>query len=163
MEKELAKIKNITLERGGLMIYPEFLKEKDTIGVTAPSDGITDEVKLKRLDNAIKSFEERSFNIKETPNVRCSVKGRSASSKERAYELESLYKDNSVNIKELPIDLGTIADTYQIRIMLCSKSNMTQFFQKDVLSGDDFIVNNQSKRKSLSMIPLKIEISISSH
>ena len=78
------------------MIYPEFLKEKDTIGVTAPSDGITDEVKLKRLDNAIKSFEERSFNIKETPNVRCSVKGRSASSKERAYELESLYKDNSV-------------------------------------------------------------------
>ena len=67
------------------------------------------------------------------------------------------------NLKEFPFDLGTIADTYQIRIMLCSKSNMTQFFQKDVLSGDDFIVNNQSKRKSLSMIPLKIEISISSH
>ena len=74
MEKELAKIKNITLERGGLMIYPEFLKEKDTIGVTAPSDGITDEIKLKRLDNAIKSFEDKGFNIKETPNVRCSVK-----------------------------------------------------------------------------------------
>ena len=48
------------------MIYPEFLKEKDTIGVTAPSDGITDEIKLKRLDNAIKSFEDKGFNIKET-------------------------------------------------------------------------------------------------
>ena len=48
------------------MIYPEFLKEHDIIGVTAPSDGITDEVKLKRLDNAIKNFEERGFNIKET-------------------------------------------------------------------------------------------------
>ena len=78
------------------MIYPEFLKEHDTIGVTAPSDGITDEVKLKRLDNAIKNFEDRSFIIKETPNVRCSVKGRSSSSKERAEELESLYKDDNV-------------------------------------------------------------------
>ena len=78
------------------MIYPEFLKEKDTIGVTAPSDGITDEVKLKRLDNAIKNFEDRGFIIKETPNVRCSVKGRSSSSKERAEELESLYKDDNV-------------------------------------------------------------------
>ena len=78
------------------MIYPEFLKEHDTIGVTAPSDGITDEVKLKRLDNAIKNFEDRSFIIKETPNVRCSFKGRSSSSKERAEELESLYKDDNV-------------------------------------------------------------------
>ena len=78
------------------MIYPEFLKEHDIIGVTAPSDGITDEVKLKRLDNAIKNFEDRSFIIKETPNVRCSVKGRSSSSKERASELESLYKDDNV-------------------------------------------------------------------
>ena len=79
------------------MIYPEFLKEKDTIGVTAPSDGITDEVKLKRLDNAIKNFEEKGFIIKETPNVRCSVKGRSSTSKERASELESLYEDKEVN------------------------------------------------------------------
>ena len=78
------------------MIYPEFLKEHDIIGVTAPSDGITDEVKLKRLDNAIKNFDSRGSNIKETPNVRCSFKGRSSSSKERADELESLYKDDNV-------------------------------------------------------------------
>ena len=78
------------------MIYPEFLKEKNTIGVTAPSDGITDEVKLKRLDNAIKNFKERGFIIKETPNVRCSFKGRSSSFKERASELESLYKDDNI-------------------------------------------------------------------
>ena len=78
------------------MIYPEFLKEYDTIGVTAPSDGITDEVKLKRLDNAIKNFEKRGFKIKETPNVRYSIKGRSSSSEERARELERLYKDKDV-------------------------------------------------------------------
>ena len=80
------------------MIYPEFLKEHDTIGVTAPSDGITDKVKLKRLDNAIKNFEEKGLIIKETPNVRCSFKGRSSSSKERADELESLYKDDNVKV-----------------------------------------------------------------
>ena len=79
------------------MIFLGFLKEHDIIGVTAPSDGITDEVKLKRLDNAIKNFDSRGFNIKETPNVRCSVKGRSSTSKERASELESLYEDKEVN------------------------------------------------------------------
>ena len=78
------------------MIYPDFLKEHDTIGVNAPSDGITDEVKLKRLDNAIKNFNSRDFNIKETPNVRCSIKGRSSTSKERARELEELYEDKDV-------------------------------------------------------------------
>ena len=77
------------------MIYPAFLKEKDTIGVTAPSDGITDKLKLKRLDNAIKSFKKLGFNIKETPNVRKSFKGRSSSSKDQAKELESLYLDNN--------------------------------------------------------------------
>ncbi len=78
------------------MIYPKFLNKHDTIGVTAPSDGITDEVKLKRLDNAIKNFDSRGFNIKETPNVRCSIKGRSSSSKERARELEELYEAKDV-------------------------------------------------------------------
>ncbi len=78
------------------MIYPEFLKEKDTIGVTAPSDGITDEVKLKRLDNAIKNFEERGINIKETPNVRCSVKGRSSFMKiKRLMQLLHLVEETS--------------------------------------------------------------------
>ena len=36
------------------MIYPEFLKEQGTIGVTAPSRGITDELDLIRLENAKK-------------------------------------------------------------------------------------------------------------
>ena len=34
------------------MIYPEFIKNGDYIGVTAPSDGVTDILDLKRLDNA---------------------------------------------------------------------------------------------------------------
>ena len=79
------------------MIYPKFIKENDIIGITAPSDGVTAESKLRRLDNAIKNFEQLGFNIKETKNVRTSVKGRSSTSKERASELESLYEDKEVN------------------------------------------------------------------
>ena len=42
------------------MIYPEFIKKGDYVGVTAPSAGIVGEGKLKRLDNAI----NKSNNIK---------------------------------------------------------------------------------------------------
>ena len=38
------------------MIYPNFIKENDTIGITSPSDGITKKEKIYRLNNAIKSF-----------------------------------------------------------------------------------------------------------
>ena len=79
------------------MIYPNFLKAGDTIGVTAPSDGITEEGDIYRLSNAIKNFNKRNFTIKETPDVRKSLKGKSASSNIQARELESLFKDKDVN------------------------------------------------------------------
>ena len=47
------------------MIYPEFLKEKDYIGITAPSDGTIEEIDIYRLNNAIKKFEELNYKIKE--------------------------------------------------------------------------------------------------
>ena len=40
------------------MIYPEFIKNGDYIGVTAPSDGVTDILDLKRLDNADENITE---------------------------------------------------------------------------------------------------------
>lgn len=78
------------------MEYPEFLKLGDTIGITAISKGITEEHKLKRLDNAIKYFEEKGFKIVETPNVRTCVKGRSSTGKERAKEFMALWMDENV-------------------------------------------------------------------
>lgn len=75
------------------MIYPEFLKQKDIIGVTSPSDGVVEELDIFRLNNAIKKFEELGYKIKETDNVRKSEKGKSAPSKVQAKELESLFKD----------------------------------------------------------------------
>lgn len=78
------------------MIYPEFLKEKDYIGITAPSDGTIEEIDIYRLNNAIKKFEELNYKIKETDDVRTSIKGKSAPSKVQAKELEDLFKDEKV-------------------------------------------------------------------
>lgn len=78
------------------MIYPKFLKESDYIGVTAPSDGIAEEIDIYRLNNAIKKFEELKYKIKETNNVRTSIKGKSAPSKVQAKELEDLFKDEKI-------------------------------------------------------------------
>lgn len=79
------------------MIYPKFIKEDDTIGVTAPSDGVVEKEDLYRLDSAINNFNKRGFKIKETNNVRTSVKGKSSSSIEQAKQLESLFEDDSVD------------------------------------------------------------------
>lgn len=78
------------------MIYPEFLSVGDTIGVCAPSDGVTEVGKLKRLDFAHGNFRKIGFKIKETESVRKSVKGKSTTSEVQAKELESLYLDKNV-------------------------------------------------------------------
>ena len=78
------------------MIYPKFLNDKDVIGVTAPSDGITEDIDIYRLENAIKKFEKLNYTIKETKDVRTSKQGKSATSKAQAQELEELFKDKEV-------------------------------------------------------------------
>ena len=78
------------------MIYPEFLEKSNTIGVTAPSDGIVEQIDIVRLNNAIKNFEKLGYKIKETENVRKSKKGKSAPSEIQARELESLFKDKEI-------------------------------------------------------------------
>lgn len=50
-------------------------------------------------------------------------------------------------ITELPINLGNIADFYNIKVILYSDTNLTQLFQKDVLSGDGFIASNNDKKQ----------------
>ena len=79
------------------MIYPKFIKEQGTIGVTAPSRGITNELDLKRLESAIKNLNEKGFNVIETENVRTDNLGRSSSKEERAKQLESLFLDKEVD------------------------------------------------------------------
>ncbi len=78
------------------MIYPQFIKKGDVIGVTAPSDGITEELKIKRLDNAIKKIEDYGYKVIETASVRKSIKGKSNESSIQAKELEELFINNDV-------------------------------------------------------------------
>lgn len=80
------------------MIYPEFLKEKKQLAVTAPSDGIVEELKIKRLESALKNFKDLGYNVIETKNVRCSKKGRSSSSKEQAKQLEQLFLNDDISV-----------------------------------------------------------------
>jgi len=80
------------------MIYPKFIKKTDTIGVTAPSDGIIEAVDVKRLGYAIDNFNKKGFQIKETPNVRTSTKGKSSSSIIQARELETLFLDKEIKM-----------------------------------------------------------------
>lgn len=77
------------------MIYPQFLKEGDTIGICAPSAGVG-----RKLDNYIRSNEvlaSKGYFVKETASVRkdnpCS-----ASAKRRAKELDELVMDQEVKL-----------------------------------------------------------------
>lgn len=78
------------------MIYPEFLKKGDTIGVTAPSDGNKKQLDYVRLNHGIGVLEKKGYHVIETNNVRTSEKGRSSDSKSRAEQLMDLYEDSNV-------------------------------------------------------------------
>lgn len=84
--------------RGKFMRYPEFLKDCGVIGVTAPSDGITDLIKLNRLEHAIFKFSELGYSLVETENVRSSKVGVSSSARIRARQLEDLFNDSCVSV-----------------------------------------------------------------
>lgn len=80
------------------MNYPEFLKKGDTIGICAPSAGIVEPSKIKRLEVAILTLKSLGYNVIETESVRKEQKGRSTSAKQRADELMSLLLDDKVKL-----------------------------------------------------------------
>src|SRR5699024_5826077 len=90
---QFAIMKEVNREESGkerAMLYPEFLEEGCTIGVTACSDGNQDPLDFVRVDSAKLHLEERGYRVVETPNVRTSRLGRSSSASERAGQLNSL-------------------------------------------------------------------------
>ena len=78
------------------MKYPDFLKKGDGIAVTAISDGIVEEKKLLKYENAIKNIENMGFRFCETENVRQSKNGRSSSASERAKQFMKVWEDENV-------------------------------------------------------------------
>ena len=84
------------MDNGFSMKYPKLLKKGDTIGICAPSSGITGDILCQRLDNAIKNMKALGYDVMETASVRRSVKCVSADGKTRAAEFMSLYENPSI-------------------------------------------------------------------
>lgn len=78
------------------MKYPNFLTSKGSIGVCAPSFGISGEPYTTRFNNAIKKFNKLGYNVVTTESIRILEKARSGSGKQRASEFLELYQDDRV-------------------------------------------------------------------
>ncbi len=77
------------------MIYPEFLKEGDTIGICAPSFGVGH--KLEWFDLSIETLYEAGFEVVETESVRNEAFP-SAPAEIRGAEFNELFKDDNINM-----------------------------------------------------------------
>ncbi|MDO4197878.1 MAG: LD-carboxypeptidase [Erysipelotrichaceae bacterium] len=77
------------------MIYPEFLKENDIIGICAPSAGVGR--KLDDYKEAIEVIKDNGYRILETASVRVDS-SRSTTGKKRAKEFEELLTDEKVKM-----------------------------------------------------------------
>ena len=76
------------------MIFPKYLENGDTIGITACSCGVLG--KIEKYEKSINNVKKQGFNILETDNVRTGGVV-SSSNIVRARELESLFLNNNVN------------------------------------------------------------------
>lgn len=80
------------------MQIPKFIKKGDTIGVTATSNGITNELKIKRIENAKRQLENRGYNVEFTDNVfKADWRGCSSTGKERGEQFNELLNNDEVS------------------------------------------------------------------
>ena len=77
------------------MIYPEFLKNNDTIGICAPSAGMGR--KPEEFEESLRVFDSRGYKIKETASVRVNS-NRGGSATKRAKEFHELIEDKNVDM-----------------------------------------------------------------
>jgi muramoyltetrapeptide carboxypeptidase len=79
------------------MKYPRLLQKGDTIGICAPSSGVSGEILFKRLDSAVYNIRSLGYRVVETASVRSDLKCVSADSASRAAEFISLYENPDVS------------------------------------------------------------------
>ena len=80
-----------------MKILPKALKVGDTIGVVAPSNPIIDE-NIEEIEKARKIIEEKGFKVKYSKNLFSNTNGYSASAKEIAEDINSLFEDKEVKM-----------------------------------------------------------------
>lgn len=76
------------------MIYPDFLKENDTIGICAPSSGVGH--KLESFQKSVDKLSDRAYRICETESVR-NIGDVSAPAHKRAEELMELFRNDDID------------------------------------------------------------------
>ncbi|MBR0385650.1 MAG: LD-carboxypeptidase, partial [Erysipelotrichaceae bacterium] len=79
------------------MRYPAFLKKGDTIGLVAPSFGVSGFPYEDRFNYACKKFKELGFRIVESDHLYGIRKGKSASARIRAREFMKMYLDDDID------------------------------------------------------------------
>ena len=79
------------------MIYPNFLKKGDCIGVPAPSSGAYDDLHVIKYKNSKKKLEENGFRCILSENINVSEKGRSAPAKVRADEINEMFENKDID------------------------------------------------------------------
>ena len=79
------------------MRYPEFLKDKGTIGLVAPSFGVSGYPYRPKFDNAIKKFEKKGYRFKLCSSIFNLSHARSADARTRANEFMEMYLDDEVD------------------------------------------------------------------
>lgn len=80
------------------MIIPNHIKKGDIIGVTAPSDGVVDELDIKRFQYAKEQLANKGFDVVFTENVfTADSQNRSSSGKERAKQFNGLLDRKDVS------------------------------------------------------------------
>lgn len=79
------------------MIYPEFLKNGDVIGVPAPSSGAYDVQHINKYKNAKKKLEQMGYSVEWSKNIFKSDMARSADAKYRAKELTDMFENKDIN------------------------------------------------------------------
>lgn len=77
------------------MLYPNFLRKNQTIGITAPSAGVG--YKLLSYEKSLKTLQKEGYNIVETESVR-NNEIVSTTEEKRAQEFDELVKNKDINM-----------------------------------------------------------------
>ncbi len=128
------------------MIFPKYLENGDTIGITACSCGVLG--KIEKYEKSINNVKKQGFNILETDNVRTGGVV-SSSNVIRARELESLFLNNNVNaiaiasggdflfniLKDNPKWLAGSSDPTSLLYILTTKYDIATLYSPCNMSG----------------------------
>ena len=78
------------------MKYHKFLKKGDFIGIPAPSAGARNEKKKRKFEQAVQNFQNSGYSLVLSKSLYHCEKGRSASAKERAQEINEMFRSEKI-------------------------------------------------------------------